>query len=502
MSELINVSEMNQAVNTITAQMIVLANNIVSGKEKIDSRIASFEKQTWYKRMWNSLNGKMKGTKEEFEQNKENIVIYILKAITAVYDENKFNQDMLLSIKQKIADIYYLTTVSGIEQILKKDRVAEIRNAAKELSVKINSATENIEVLTLLADEIESGKFNYNNPIATICDITSKLDGSVLCDDNISETVCGAVNNSGIIANSEKTISDFMADVINIPVEKNGEVYLELASMDDNLWASIFAELMESYNMLSKMERMAKKKDAIIKNILEKNDIDEATAFTASDLLETLLATRIEMANMTVSVSFEQSEELFKESNDNSEYINDEDYDEDEEDVDTSYYHICDVDTPYYHIYLDICKFVCRTLHIDEDDLYINKDFKVDDENFIYEITISEIRIRYDIPSIPYEDRKGLRSVDKIAKYIIELLQDEADIYEDVFEAICRYFELDLDEFEMDDDLIDDLCCDMLEIVFMMAELGEKYDIQHIPDNDLYKLRTPRKIISYIKNNR
>ena len=207
MSELINVSEMNQAVNTITAQMIVLANNIVSGKEKIDSRIASFEKQTWYKRMWNSLNGKMKGTKEEFEQNKENIVIYILKAITAVYDENKFNQDMLLSIKQKIADIYYLTTVSGIEQILKKDRVAEIRNVAKELSVKINSATENIEVLTLLADKIESGEYNYNNSIATICDITSKLDGSVLCDDNISETVCGAVNNSGIIANSEKSNS-------------------------------------------------------------------------------------------------------------------------------------------------------------------------------------------------------------------------------------------------------------------------------------------------------
>ena len=315
--EINKLSEMKQEdVNVSTAQMLVLANSIVSGKEDMDGRITSLEKQAWYKRMWNSLNGKMKGTKEEFVQNKEKIALYAVQAVSALYEADKFNQDMLLVIKQKITDICYFTTVNGVEHILKKEFVGEIRNAAKELAVKINEATAQLDVLTIINADCSSGKYDYDNPIAAICDVISKLDGNLLSDgsavDSFRENLC----NGRILDEYEKPLYKFMDDVINIPAEMTGEIYIELASMLDNLWAEMFAELMESYNMLPKMERMAKKKDAIIKAILEKNDIDETTEFTAVDLLEALLATRIEMADMTGNVCIENIAVI-----ENSEYI-------------------------------------------------------------------------------------------------------------------------------------------------------------------------------------
>ena len=324
--EISKLSEMKQEeVNISAAQMLVLANSIVSGKEDMDSRIASLEKQAWYKRMWNSLNGKMKGTKEEFEQNKEKIALYAVQAVSALYEADKFNQDMLLVIKQKITDICYFTTVNGVEHILKKEFAGEIRNTAKELTVKINEATAQLDVLTIINADCGSGKYDYGNPIAAICDVISKLDGNLLSDGSAVDSVRENLCNGRILDEYEKPLYKFMDDVINIPAEMTGEIYIELASMLDNLWAEMFAELMESYNMLPKMERMAKKKDAIIKAILEKNDIEETTEFTAVDLLEALLAARIEMADMTGNVNFEQIEKSAQATENYSDTANDED---------------------------------------------------------------------------------------------------------------------------------------------------------------------------------
>ena len=302
--EIIKLSEMKQdEVNISAAQMLVLANSIVSGKYDSNTMIAVLEKQAWYKRMWNKLNGKMKGTSEEFEQHKGLIALYAVQAVSVLFKSDKFDMDMNMAIRQKIIDIYYFTTLSDAEKLISLEILSELRSGLRELAEKLIENTEQTDVVSIITKGMIRNEFNFNNPVVSACVVLSKLDSSILNSEQALDIIRNSISENELFETAEKSISDYMSDVINIPVEKTGVVYLELASMIDNPWATMFSDLIESYNMFPKMERMAKKKDVIIKNIIEKNDLDSDIAFAASDLFEAMLNTRIEIAAMTGKVN-------------------------------------------------------------------------------------------------------------------------------------------------------------------------------------------------------
>ena len=72
------------------------------------------------------------------------------------------------------------------------------------------------------------------------------------------------------------------------------------------------------------------------------------------------------------------------------------------------------------------------------------------------------------------------------------------DVFEKVKEITVEQLEVDADSVTMDASFIDDLEADSLDIVELMMELEEIFDIE-IPDEDAEKISTIGDAVEYIK---
>lgn len=300
------VAEMNNsALNVVVAQMTTLANAVVSGRDDIDCMVESLEKQPWYKRMWNTLTGKNKATKEEIAQKKDQMTGYLIQSVSGLYEMGKINQDIMVSLGQKINDIYYQVSLNSFEQLATKQSIIQLKDMVGKIAIALNEKIESVDNFNILNEQIKQGVYGNEKAVSAMCRIISNMDNRMLSDQRKVDIICRSMETAGIINDEDIAISDIMADIAAIAEDKTGEVYLELSSMNGNFWAGLFSELMEKYNLLPKMERMAKKKDVIIKNILDKNDIDESAAFSARDLYGSFIESRQEMAEMTSKARIE-----------------------------------------------------------------------------------------------------------------------------------------------------------------------------------------------------
>lgn len=302
------VAELNSnALNTVVAQMTSLANAIVSDRDDIDSMVESLEKQAWYKRMWNTLTGKNKAAKEEIAQKKDQMTGYIIQSLGSLYEMGKISQDMVVSLGQKINDIYYQVSLNSFETLAAKEAIVQLRGMVGKIATELNAKIESVDNFNILNKQIEQGVYGNEKAVSAICRILSNMDNRMLSDQRKVDIIGRSMETAGIINDADTAITDIMADIAEVTDDKIGEVYLELSSMSGNFWAGLFSQVMERYTMLPKMERMAKKKDVIIRNILEKNDIDESAAFSTHDLYGSFIESRQEMAEMVSKVRIEDS---------------------------------------------------------------------------------------------------------------------------------------------------------------------------------------------------
>lgn len=72
------------------------------------------------------------------------------------------------------------------------------------------------------------------------------------------------------------------------------------------------------------------------------------------------------------------------------------------------------------------------------------------------------------------------------------------DIFEKVKEVTAEQLEIEPEAVTLDAAFIDDLEADSLDIVELMMELEETFDIE-IPDEDAEKISTVGDIVEYIK---
>ena len=303
------VAELNSnALNTVVAQMTSLANAIVSDRDDIDSMVESLEKQAWYKRMWNTLTGKNKAAKEEIAQKKDQMTGYIIQSVGSLYEMGKISQDMVVNLGQKINDIYYQVSLNSFETLAAKEAIVQLRGMVGKIATELNAKIESVDNFNILNKQIEQGIYGNEKSVSAICRILSNMDNRMLSDQRKVDIIGRSMETDGIINDAETAITDIMADIAAVTDDKIGEVYLELSSMNGNFWAGLFSQVMERYTMLPKMERMAKKKDVIIRNILEKNDIDESAAFSTHDLYGSFIESRQEMAEMVSKVRIEDNE--------------------------------------------------------------------------------------------------------------------------------------------------------------------------------------------------
>ncbi len=72
---------------------------------------------------------------------------------------------------------------------------------------------------------------------------------------------------------------------------------------------------------------------------------------------------------------------------------------------------------------------------------------------------------------------------------------------EDIKKIIADRLGISTDEIEDDADIMDEYGADSLDAVEMLMTLEEMFEIQ-IPDEEAIELRTVRKILNYLEENR
>lgn len=72
-------------------------------------------------------------------------------------------------------------------------------------------------------------------------------------------------------------------------------------------------------------------------------------------------------------------------------------------------------------------------------------------------------------------------------------------MYEKIVAAIADQLNIDKDMIKPESRLIEDLKADSLDVVAMIMEVEQEFDIQ-IPDEDMLSLRTVGDIANYLKD--
>jgi len=70
--------------------------------------------------------------------------------------------------------------------------------------------------------------------------------------------------------------------------------------------------------------------------------------------------------------------------------------------------------------------------------------------------------------------------------------------FEKVRNIIAKQLELDAESITMDSRLIEDLKADSLDVVELIMDLEQEFDIE-IPDEELPKVRTVSDIVNYVE---
>lgn len=71
-------------------------------------------------------------------------------------------------------------------------------------------------------------------------------------------------------------------------------------------------------------------------------------------------------------------------------------------------------------------------------------------------------------------------------------------VFEKVKKILSEQLEIEEDKITIDSDLVEDLKADSLDIVELIMDLEQEFDLE-IPDEDLPKVNTVRDVVEYIE---
>ena len=71
-------------------------------------------------------------------------------------------------------------------------------------------------------------------------------------------------------------------------------------------------------------------------------------------------------------------------------------------------------------------------------------------------------------------------------------------MYEKIVEMMCQQFDLEPEDISADTSFVDDLGIDSLDVVELVMELEDAFNMDEIPEEDLKKLQTVGDLVEYV----
>lgn len=280
-------------VGIILGQMTTLMQNINDLQQDTDDKVAKLESQGWFKRMTNTLFGRNKATKQEIQKNNDKVVTYISQSVAQLYQMNMINERIICSLGNRMNEVYMQVTNMYQEQLNMKAQISQIMAVQQQtletmgaFVSKLNEKIESVDNFHMLISEIQNGMYSDSSRLYNMCSILSQLDKRQMDDSRKMNLLRDTMERAGVITQEEFTVQKCLQEIVALPTEKIGLIYMELCNFRQSFPANLFADMIESYHFLSKMERMSKKKELIIQRVMDAYELDADNSFSVADIAD------------------------------------------------------------------------------------------------------------------------------------------------------------------------------------------------------------------------
>lgn len=225
-----------------------------------DNKVSMLENQTWYQRMSRTISGKNKITQREIQQNHDKINMYMVQAMTELFNQNCIDHQIILSLGNRLNEIY-------------EDHI-QLKQMLGLFVSKLNEKIESIDNFHMLSTEINQKVYSNEIPVIAVSKIVSQLDIRTVNDNRKMDILFRAMRDAGIINTEEVFLSDLLSGFLDITEEDAGIFILFYNNMKSDYISEIISDiLMEYYSMPQKTRKMKNHK-AFVKKILSDRQVE------------------------------------------------------------------------------------------------------------------------------------------------------------------------------------------------------------------------------------
>lgn len=288
-------------VDIMVGQMTTLMQNITDLQNDTDDKVAQLQNQGWFKRMTNTLFGRNKATKQEIQKNNDKVMTYISQSVAQLYQMNLINERVICSLGNRMNEVYLQVTEMNQEMLTMKGQISQLMAVQQQTMEalgafvnKLNEKIESVDNFHMMISEIQNGMYNDSSKLYNLCSILSQLDKRQMENNRKMALLKDSMEKAGIITEDEITVQECLKEIVALPQEKIGLIYLELCNFRNSFPANLFADMIENYHFLSKMEKMSKKKEVLIQRVLEQYELDPDAAFSIADISESFFENKQE----------------------------------------------------------------------------------------------------------------------------------------------------------------------------------------------------------------
>lgn len=288
-------------VDIMVGQMTTLMQNITNLQNDTDDKVAQLQNKGWFKRMTNTLFGRNKATKQEIQKNNDKVMTYISQSVAQLYQMNLINERVICSLGNRMNEVYLQVTEMNQEMLTMKGQISQLMAVQQQTMEalgafvnKLNEKIESVDNFHMMISEIQNGMYNDSSKLYNLCSILSQLDKRQMEDNRKMALLKDSMEKAGIITEDNITVQEFLKEIIALPQEKIGLIYLELCNFRNSFPANLFADMIEGYHFLSKMEKMSKKKEVLIQRVLDQYELDSDATFSIADISESFFENKQE----------------------------------------------------------------------------------------------------------------------------------------------------------------------------------------------------------------
>lgn len=281
MKELMPIEDINYLTQQSQGKINMILSGMIALMNDTDDKVEKMQKQNWFQRMIKTVTGKNKATREEIRQNHDKLNAYMSQSIAELYNRSCIDNQVMISLGTQLNELY-------AEHL-------QLKQMLGAFVTKLNEKIDSVDNFHMLNTEIEQGIYSNNKKIIAICKVMSQFDNRIMEEPRKLDILRRSMEKQKIITKDEILLKDYLMDIINIPVDKIGKIYLELSTIRNDFFANLILGIIEDYHFLPDIQRKMMKKDKLIENLIQREGLDDAITLSINEIYDNFLNSKIKI---------------------------------------------------------------------------------------------------------------------------------------------------------------------------------------------------------------